>query len=134
MALGKSFCPGPSAFEGGSPYRHQRVQITRKDGKQIWVETVCTPVHDAGGRTQHILGFVHEVSGPATAGAVTYAGTETGEPESLDSILARVEREAILAALRRTEGQRSQAAKMMGISRSRLYRRMDALGISPKNV
>jgi len=61
-----------------------------------------------------------------------------GEPEEiiesplLDDMLADVERKAILATLRKTHGQRSMAAKLMGISRSRLYRRMDALGISPK--
>ena len=50
----------------------------------------------------------------------------------LDDVLASVERRAILSALRRAGGQRSRAARVMGISRSRLYRRMDALGIHPR--
>ncbi len=50
----------------------------------------------------------------------------------LDDVLASVERQAILVALRRTGGQRSQAARAMSISRSRLYRRMEALGIHPR--
>lgn len=50
---------------------------------------------------------------------------------SLDEVLASVERRAILAALRRVGGQRSRAARAIGISRSRLYRRMEALGIRP---
>ena len=50
----------------------------------------------------------------------------------LDDVLASVERQAILAALRRAGGQRSQAARAMSISRSRLYRRMEALGIHPR--
>lgn len=50
----------------------------------------------------------------------------------LDDLLADYERQAILNALRRASGQRSLAARMMGISRSRLYRRMEALGIVPK--
>ena len=54
-------------------------------------------------------------------------------PIKLDDMMADIERQAILAALRRTRGQRSMAAKLMGISRSRLYRRMDALGIVPRN-
>jgi PAS domain S-box-containing protein len=53
-------------------------------------------------------------------------------PIVLDDMLADIERRTILAALRRARGQRSQAAKLMGISRSRLYRRMDALGIVPR--
>ena len=52
---------------------------------------------------------------------------------NLDDVLASVERRAILVALRRTQGQRSQAAREMGISRSRLYRRMEALGIHPRD-
>jgi PAS domain S-box-containing protein len=51
---------------------------------------------------------------------------------SLDDILASVERRAILSALRRAGGQRSRAARAIGISRSRLYRRMEALGIRPR--
>ncbi|MCK4657913.1 MAG: sigma 54-interacting transcriptional regulator [Phycisphaerae bacterium] len=50
----------------------------------------------------------------------------------LDNVLSSVEREAILTALRRSDGRRSQAARDMGISRSRLYRRMEALGIHPR--
>ena len=52
----------------------------------------------------------------------------------LDDILATVERRAILSALRRAGGQRSRAARAIRISRSRLYRRMDALGIRPREA
>ncbi|MCP4245650.1 MAG: PAS domain S-box protein [bacterium] len=52
----------------------------------------------------------------------------------LDEILATVERRALLAALRRSNGQRSRAARQIGISRSRLYRRMEALGIRPREA
>ena len=60
------------------------------------------------------------------------AGGRLDQP--LDDVLASVERRAILTALRRSEGQRSQAAREMGISRSRLYRRMEALGIRPREA
>ncbi len=60
----------------------------------------------------------------------TPAGAD-GESLLLDSILARVERDAIRRALRAANWQRNKAAKLMGISRSRLYRRMEALGIDP---
>lgn len=56
---------------------------------------------------------------------------EQGAP--LDETLADVERRTILAALRKANGQRSLAARLMGISRSRLYRRMDALGIPSRD-
>ena len=47
----------------------------------------------------------------------------------LDRLLQDVERSAILHALRETGGNRSDAARVMGISRSRLYRRLEALKI-----
>ena len=47
----------------------------------------------------------------------------------LDEILERVERKLIQYALERTGGARAGAARMMGISRSRLYRRLHALGL-----
>ncbi len=56
---------------------------------------------------------------------------ETIPATSLDEILEHAERRAILAALRRARGRRNLAAKLMGISRSRLYRRMEALSIVP---
>lgn len=51
----------------------------------------------------------------------------------LDDCLAEIERRAILAAIRQAGGQRNLAARLIGISRSRLYRRMEALGIDPDN-
>ena len=53
---------------------------------------------------------------------------------SLDQILTTIERREILGALRRANGQRTLAARLLGISRSRLYRRMEALGIDPRTA
>ncbi|UCE58788.1 MAG: hypothetical protein JSU63_15245 [Phycisphaerales bacterium] len=66
----------------------------------------------------------------------TQSCCETGEvgARSLDEILSTIERREILGALRRANGQRTQAARLLGISRSRLYRRMEALGIDPRNL
>ena len=50
----------------------------------------------------------------------------------LDRILTTIERREILAALKRANGQRTLAARLLGISRSRLYRRMEALDIDPR--
>jgi len=47
----------------------------------------------------------------------------------LDDVLTAVERREILAALEKANGQRTLAAKLLHISRSRLYRRLEALGI-----
>ncbi|NLX13615.1 MAG: sigma 54-interacting transcriptional regulator [Phycisphaerales bacterium] len=64
---------------------------------------------------------IHRPLGPA--------GTHSGVAP-LDDVLADIERRQIQAALRQTNNQRSLAAKLLNISRSRLYRRMDALGMS----
>ncbi len=47
----------------------------------------------------------------------------------LDEVLESIERREILAALRLANNQRTLAARLLRISRSRLYRRMEALGI-----
>ena len=56
----------------------------------------------------------------------------TRQRVGLDQLLAEVERKAIIQALRDSGGNRSLAAQLMSISRSRLYRRMDALGIKQR--
>ena len=61
---------------------------------------------------------------------VRSAGNLASAPAPVASMVEA--RQAILSALRRADGQRSQAAREMGISRSRLYRRMEALGIHPR--
>ena len=48
---------------------------------------------------------------------------------NLDEVLERVERKLIQFALEKTGGARAGAARLMGISRSRLYRRLHALGL-----
>ncbi len=52
----------------------------------------------------------------------------------LDRILTTVEKREILGALKRANGQRTLAARILGISRSRLYRRMEALEIDPRDT
>ena len=47
----------------------------------------------------------------------------------LDRLLQLVERKLILKAVRDNHGHRSAAARQLGISRSRLYRRLTQLGI-----
>jgi DNA-binding NtrC family response regulator len=47
----------------------------------------------------------------------------------LDEFLARVERELIERALAQAKGNKSRAARLLGISRPRLYRRMVELGL-----
>jgi len=51
---------------------------------------------------------------------------------SLDSLVKRTEREAIVQMLKKTGGNLTLVAKRLGIGRQTLYNKMDALGISAK--
>lgn len=51
------------------------------------------------------------------------------EPIELDRFLEDVEREVIGRALRRSKGNKAQAARMLGIPRVRLLRRIEQLGV-----
>ena len=50
--------------------------------------------------------------------------------EPLESLLARVEREHVFAALERSRGSRAKAAKLLGISRPALYRKLENYGLA----
>ena len=47
----------------------------------------------------------------------------------LDELLAKVERELIDRALSRARGNKAKAARLLGLTRPRLYRRMVQLGL-----
>ena len=47
----------------------------------------------------------------------------------LDEYLGRVERELIRRALARAKGNKARAARLLGVTRPRLYRRMVQLGL-----
>jgi len=53
------------------------------------------------------------------------------EPIVLDELLADVEREMIGRALKRARGNKAKAARWLGLTRPRLYRRMVQLGLEP---
>lgn len=53
------------------------------------------------------------------------------EPIVLDQFLARIEEELIRRALRRAKGNKTRAARLLGMTRPRLYRRLVQLGLEP---
>jgi PAS domain S-box-containing protein len=163
--LSSVLCPANALFEGTQESARQRLQVRRRDGSELWIETIYTTVPGPNGMPEHVLGIVRDISDakaretelmneittlreqlrgsgrpvqPANESAGAAAETRTmpaasGEALRLDPLLARCEREAILRALDAAHGQRNRAAQMMGISRSRLYRRMEALGVNLKD-
>lgn len=158
-SLAGSLCPALDVFHGEAPSRVQLMRIRRADGKQVWVETTYSPMHDESGETIGVLGVMRPAEPPGegesrTTEVLLRTGQETSAPSPsagaapapgwnsngsvdsgpLDGVLLDVERQEILGALRRSNGQRAKAARSLGISRSRLYRRMDVLGIDPRAV
>jgi PAS domain S-box-containing protein len=160
-SLAGTLCPGRQIFMGGLPNALQRMRIRHREGHFVWVETAYSPVRDAGGNVVLIAGIMRNITdaverenelkeasmnrrydqselGQASldgAGSSEVAGRSTpergGGAASLDDILNGIEKREIVGALHRANGQRTLAARMLGISRSRLYRRMEALGIDP---
>lgn len=69
---------------------------------------------------------------PARVRAVAAAGLHPRrdpEPIQLDAFLLEVERELIERAMRRAKGNKAQAARLLGVSRARLLRRLEQLGL-----
>lgn len=56
--------------------------------------------------------------------------TKRGAPEELTAAVVHAERDAILAALEKTKGNRTQAARILGISRRSLYYKLDTYGLN----
>lgn len=171
--LGGFLCPARSVFNGDSHQALQRMQIRRRDGSTLWVETHYSPIRDLAGRIEFVLGMVRDVSDSKAhfdelkahmsdlrrqvsdqhQRTVPAQGLHTNQLASvandhelnahasnstdaipLDRVIEEVERREILRALEAAGGQRTRAAQIMGISRSRLYRRLDALGIDQSHL
>ncbi len=84
------------------------------------------------GRDARSAGGGFQEQGGGASAPVRARGPSNDSELRLDPLLAQCEREAILRALDATHGQRNKAAQLMGNSRSRLYRRMEALGVDLK--
>ncbi len=65
------------------------------------------------------------------AGGKGPAASHAAEPD-LDRAAREAEAQAILAALERAGGNRTQAARILGIHKSTLYRKMKRLGLEPE--
>lgn len=155
--LSGALCPALRIFDGDIESARQRMSVQHADGRQVWVETTYSGIRNDNGTITHVVGImrditeaktheqdlkevVHRLGGtsataapaPATAGPIVEVSADAAG--MLDRMLGSIERKEILGALDRASGQRTLAAKLLGISRSRLYRRMEALDIDPRNA
>ncbi len=159
-SLAGALCPAAKVLRGEIPLYRQRMDVRHRDGRRVWVETTYSPVKDAQGAIGGVVGIMRDITEAklreddllktiernAAAPAHTtppwnvtdHAGLspneEGGSAGPLDRMLSAIEKQEILTALNQANGQRTLAARALGISRSRLYRRMEALGIDPRKV
>lgn len=160
--LDGALCPGSQILNGEITQARQRLSVRRADGRRVWVETTYSPVRADNGEVSGVVGIMRDITevmkreedlvaaarrggtvegdGNGSAAArfssaeftdATASGKKMGP---LDNKLSSLERTEILTALQETRGQRTLAAQQLGISRSRLYRRMEALGIDPRQL
>lgn len=157
-SLAGALCPSRKIFDGDLSSARQRMQIRHRDGHRVWVETVYTAVHNENGDITHVVGIMRDMTearetedgfreaaariacpdrAPDRAHGVETSASRAGhdgDKRSLDQVLNSLERQEVIAALHRAKGQRTLAAELLHISRSRLYRRMEALGIDPRAI
>lgn len=161
-SLSDVLCPGLHVLEGILPHARQRMHIQHIDGHQIDIETSYSPIRNDKNEITHVIGIMRNHSDIAeNEKALREVSRTLASPSSvivektasisskkvnlksaeaspgnqpLDQMLALIEKHEILAALQRSKNQRTLTARDLGISRSRLYRRMEALGIDPDNI
>ena len=68
-----------------------------------------------------------------TRGATSKSGSSHGEDERLEDVLQAAERRAVAAALDRAAGNKSEAARRLGITRKALYRRLARHGLPERS-
>ena len=64
-------------------------------------------------------------------GFATLTEQDGGAPQELAEAVRKAEKAALLAALKRSDGNRSVAARVLGVSRATLYNKLKELGIEP---
>ncbi|MDQ7092303.1 sigma 54-interacting transcriptional regulator [Desulfosporosinus sp. PR] len=64
----------------------------------------------------------------------SFQAKQEGEQRKIDVFLHSAERDLLLDVLRRTKGNKAQAAKMLGIHRSLLYKKLTKLGLDGKTL
>ena len=161
-SLAGALCPSIQVFRGNRSAVRQSMCIRHGDGHHVWVETTYSAVLDSDGYVCGVMGIVRDITeakkrdgdmsgfqqrsvimNPDKASISVNAGVSDAVDDdgavddgtgALDRILTTIERREIVNALSRANGQRTLAARLLGISRSRLYRRMEALGIDPRNL
>jgi len=145
--LSAALCPAMQILNGAATNARHQISARDRDGRRVWIETTYSPVKDERGEVKAVACIMRDITeskdsdqtGRQSGQIDTPGAIVTGESSApaggpLDRMLTAIERKEILTALDRADGQRTLAARSLGISRSRLYRRMEALRIDPREV
>jgi len=96
------------------------------------IDELIRLVREAHGRAERALIGVRDL--PEQIHLAAAAAAHPRRPEEtivLDEFLARVERELLQRAMARAKGNKTKAARLLGMTRPRLYRRLVQLGLEP---
>jgi transcriptional regulator with AAA-type ATPase domain len=118
---------GPRQIGGFSPAAIDRLDAYAWPGNLDELAQVVAEAYQRAGGPEIGLQDLPERLHFAAQAAATPRRTE--ETIVLDEYLGRVERELIRRALTRAKGNKARAARLLGVTRPRLYRRMVQLGL-----
>lgn len=121
--LGKAPAPGDQAIEGLTPEVAAKFLSYPWPGNVRELENVMERAATLADHQELSLADVPEEIRDAAVGRL-----ETGIPEDMPS-LADLEQEHIARVLSATDGNKQRSARVLGVDRSTLYRKMDRYGI-----
>lgn len=129
--------PVSRIFSGDATSDRRIETFETASGETLKADTTYSAIGDGNGGTEFVLGVMRPVADGAAASPDdndqgSLGGVAIPGQGPLDAMLSKLERGEIIGALEKAGGQRTKAAELLGISRSRLYRRMEALAIDPK--
>ncbi len=119
--------PGPRQIGGFSAAALERLDAYAWPGNLDELAEVVAEAHRRAAGLEIGVGDLPERLHVAAQAAAHPRRTE--ETIVLDEYLGRVERELIRRALGRAKGNKAKAARLLGVTRPRLYRRMVQLGL-----
>jgi transcriptional regulator with PAS, ATPase and Fis domain len=127
MFLEEHNAAGPRQIGGFSPAAMDRLDAYAWPGNlDELAQVVADAYARAGGPEIGVEDLPERLRAAAQAAAVPRRVDET---IVLDEYLGRVERELIRRAIARAKGNKARAARLLGVTRPRLYRRMVQLGL-----
>jgi len=118
---------GTKQLAGFSPKALDRLDGYAWPGSLDELARVVTEAHQHAGTARIEVGDL-----PERIHLAAYAAAHPRRPEEtivLDEFLGRIERELIQRAVAQAKGNKTKAAKLLGMTRPRLYRRLVQLGL-----